>query len=107
MKLQNLKTGEIKSHNELAELYGNCATSVLNAVRLTGNYKKDWVCIEKVHTKPNRKRKIICLETGQIWESIRDCAKDMDSQPNYFNTHLRFKYPKTIKGKTFEYYEEV
>ena len=107
MQLRNKKTSEIISHRDLAEVCECHPNTILNAIRLKGVFQKEWVCFEKQETKSNAKRKIVCVETGQIWDSISDCSRDVGCSRCYFNTHLKFSYPKTIRGKVFKYYEEV
>lgn len=64
-----------KSAKEAAEWAGVSETSIRNACRgkshTSGGYH--WAYTDKTHT-PNKK-KVICIETGKVFETIRDAAK--------------------------------
>ena len=50
-------------------------------------------------------RRIICIETGEIFETVTAAAKSVNRNHSTMCNHLRGKY-KTCAGKHFKYYDE-
>jgi predicted GIY-YIG superfamily endonuclease len=54
-----------------------------------------------------RKKKIICIETGAIYDSLRECSREFGSSHGNLSKHLKGHIAHTTFCKhTFKYYEE-
>lgn len=54
---------------------------------------------EKIH-KPKSGVKIRCIETGKVYDSIKDCANDIHVSPSYVSLSLGGR--RKIRGLHFE-----
>jgi hypothetical protein len=53
-------------------------------------------------------KKVICLDTGKIYESVKACSREIKVDDGNLTKHLKGnRYYKTIKGLKFSYYEEA
>lgn len=56
-----------------------------------------------IQTNENHKKKVICIETGEIFESLKEATKKYNLTT--LCGHLKGKY-ETCKGKHYKYYQE-
>lgn len=61
----------------------------------------EW-CTLEYNTKYSSCKKIRCIETGEIFESMSDCAKAFDIGVSALSCYFK-RNGKTCKGHTFEY----
>lgn len=55
---------------------------------------------------PILKKKVICNETGEIWDSITECAKSLNGQRTHLRAHIKGdRYRPRFKGLTFKLLE--
>lgn len=55
-----------------------------------------------VQTNAGHKKKIVCIETGEIFESVKDAGEKMNVSASSISHHLKGRQ-KTAKGFHFEY----
>lgn len=48
------------------------------------------------------KKKVICIESGQIFNSVKEASEYLNVHPSSISAHLKGRY-KTCKGKHFTY----
>ena len=69
--------------------------------------RKQTIALKKINgyvqTNQNHRKKVICIETGEIFSSLKD-AKDKYNLSTLCE-HLKGRY-KTCKGKHYKYYQE-
>ena len=58
-----------------------------------------------VQTNETHKKKIICLETKEIYQSVKDAGQALNVTPSCISGVLKGRY-KTCKNKHFEYYQD-
>ena len=58
-----------------------------------------------VRNNDNHKKKVICLETNIIYNSVKEAGLDIGVHPSSITGTIKGKY-KTCKGKHFKYYQE-
>lgn len=51
----------------------------------------------------NGSKQVRCIETGQVFPSVRDAAKHFQGTRDYLSKHLRGVHPR-FRGHTFEYF---
>jgi len=65
--------------------------------------KRPWMLEHAHKMTEQRKRQIVCNETGQVWNSIKECAKSFGAKPEAVHRVLRGKR-KHFRKLTFSYF---
>lgn len=52
-------------------------------------------------TKP--RRKVECLDTGEVFNSLRECCNKLELNYSNLSSHCSKGFPKTVKNKRFRY----
>lgn len=117
-KVVCLETAEIfESQQEAARRYnikisGDIRKSCENKKRTIGGYHwedydeyKDYTKTEYYGKKKKKGRAVICLETGNIYEKLKDVEKDFNINASSLTSHLNGKQ-KTFAGYHWEDYNE-
>jgi hypothetical protein len=60
-------------------------------------------------SRPGRKSiPVVCNETGTVYDSLNQCARETGSTVGNISSHLRFpQIFHTVKGHTFSYYKGI
>jgi len=74
--------------------------------KLSGRKLSKDICKKISQNKIGKKtKKILCLETQQIFNSIKECSESLNISKGCICSFVKGKYPyPTLKGYTFKYY---
>lgn len=93
MPYKNITTNEIKSVNELAEIY-HCTAALISIWKRNGKLSAlGWI---------RYYRPVRCIETNEIYSSRTELCERLGISKSNLATHLKYGYPLTLKGKKYE-----
>lgn len=103
MIVKNEITGEIINSKDLATRHNVHETSILNAIRRSGRYRKDWIMERKlIDENVGIATKVMCIETGEIFNSYKEVERTLGAKQSNITTHIKYGFPKSVKGLHFK-----